>query len=54
MSDRLDYCPVCWKLLPTYRPGSFGSLLVCHRRPGKDGAICAGSERQPTMLERRP
>jgi hypothetical protein len=45
MSDRLDYCAVCWKLLPTYRPGSFGSLLVvCHRRPNNDGAICAGSE----------
>jgi hypothetical protein len=55
MSGRLDYCAVCWKMLPTYQPGGSGSLLVIrHHRPGKDGAICEGSDQQPTILERRP
>jgi hypothetical protein len=55
MSVRLDYCAVCWKLLPTNRLDSLGSLLVIrHRRPGKDGAVSAGSDQRPTILEWRP
>jgi hypothetical protein len=48
---RLDYCPACWKLLPTRRRPTGEIVVVRHRRLGNEGRFCTGSGHKPRQPE---
>ena len=47
MSERLDYCAACMKLLPTRRREHGEIVVIRHRRPGQEGRVCTGSGYPP-------